>query len=89
MISFNVSLHNFAISNLGINSGLGYDTEFINLYADDQVRMTLANMSGHIAGDYSFCSDPPILADIGSIDFNSASLGIILDGYNHFNDSHL
>jgi len=51
--------------------------------------MTIANFSAGISGEYSYVSDPPILADIGSINFQSPSLGLIIDGNNSFVDNHL
>jgi hypothetical protein len=53
------------------------------------IRMTIANFSAGIAGEYSYVSDPPILADIGSINFQSPSLGLVVDGNNSFVDNHL
>jgi len=53
------------------------------------IRLTIANFSGGIAGSYSYVSDPPILADIGDINFISPSLGLVIDGYNHYEDNHL
>jgi hypothetical protein len=77
------------LENLHINDTISYDSQLINLYEDDTIRLTIANFSGRIKGSYSYVSDPPILADIGDINFDSPSLGIVIDGYNSFVDSHL
>lgn len=89
LVSFNFSLNNLHLENLHINDTISYDSQFINLYGDDEIRMTIANFSLDIAGEYSYVSDPPILADIGSINFQSPSFGVIIDGNNSFVDNHL
>lgn len=89
LISLNVSLNDLHIENLRLNSSLSDDTRLINLYNDDMIRLTIANFSGSIKGSYSYVSDPPILADIGDINLDSPSFGIVIDGYNHFEDDHL
>ena len=86
LISLNVSLQDLHIENLHINSSLSNETRFINLYDDDMIRLTNANFSGSIKGSYSYVSDPPIMADIGDINLNSPSFGIVIDGYNHWED---
>ena len=48
------------------------------MYLDDHIRLTIANMTGHLSGDYSYCSDPPILADIGTIDFGYDNIELII-----------
>ena len=89
LISFNISLDGVGIKNLAINETLTDDSRFINLYDDDKIRLTIANFTGGISGQYSYVSDPPILADIGDINFNSESFGLVIDGYNHYEDGHL
>lgn len=89
LISFNFSLTDLHLENLHINPSIDDDSRFINLYGDDMIRLTLANFSGGIHGSYSYVSDPPILADIGDIKFDSKSFGIVIDGVNHFEDNHL
>lgn len=80
LIAFNFSLHDFQLKNLKINDTIFYDSQLINLYADDKIRMTIANFSGGLSANYSYVSDPPIVADIGEIDFNSPSFGMVIDG---------
>ena len=89
LISFNISASNLALSNVAFNSSTKPDTELINLYEDDKIRLTMANMTAHFSGEYSYCSDPPILADMGEIDFNFEWFKIIIDGYNYFEDNNL
>ena len=89
LVSFNFSLQGLHIENLHINDTIGYDSRIINLYDDDSIRLTIANFSGSIKGNYSYVSDPPILADIGDINFDSPSFGLVLDGFNSFVDNHL
>lgn len=89
LISFNISLDGVGITNLAINETLTDDTRFINLYGEDKIRMTIANFTGGISGQYSYVSDPPILADIGDINFNSESFGLVIDGHNYYEDGHL
>jgi len=69
LISFNMSLKGFTLENLSINDTITDDTRFINLYEDDTIRLTIANFSAGIGGEYSYVSDPPILADIGDVNF--------------------
>lgn len=89
MVSFNFSLDGVHLGKLSINDTLSYDSQLINLYDDDKIRLTIANFSASINGEYSYVSDPPILADIGDINLDFPSFGIVVDGYNYFEDNHL
>jgi hypothetical protein len=89
LVSFNFSLDGLGLANLGLNSSLSDETRLVNLYDDDKIRLTIANFSGGIKGQYSYVSDPPILADIGDINIDMPSMGLVVDGYNYFEDNHL
>jgi hypothetical protein len=51
--------------------------------------LSFGDFKGHVKGDYKFISDPPLLADIGSIDFESDNVTIKIDGTNTFTDGIL
>jgi hypothetical protein len=78
------------MENLRINpDATNSETRLINLYADDRLRATVANLSVEIKGNYSFLTDPPFLADIGEIDISVPSLGGVVDGYTIYSDMNL
>jgi hypothetical protein len=51
------------------NFHLDPDTPIMDLVGNDEFKIQWKDFSGHISGNYMFITDPPILADIGAIDF--------------------
>ena len=86
LISFNFTLQNVTFSDFSINPNT---PPLMNFIENNRMILSVGDFKGHVKADYQFITDPPILADIGSLSFSSDNLTFSIDGTNTFNDGIL
>jgi len=74
-ISVSFNLTDLKISNLKADP----DTPLLDLKGNDEAVLQIKGFSGNVTADYMFITDPPILADIGQIHFESDNTTFKLD----------
>lgn len=86
LITLNFTLQNVTFSDFSINPNT---PDLMNFVENNEMILSIGDFKGHVAGDYQFITDPPILADIGSFSFKSDNLTLSIDGTNTFTDGIL
>jgi len=59
----------------------------VDLVGNDEAIFSIKNFKGAIKANYMFVTDPPLMADIGSINFNSDNCTFNIYGYTAFKDN--
>lgn len=67
------------ISNLFIKNFSLDNTHKLMQLGDNQAVFSIADLVGHVEFDYSYLTDPPLLADIGTFHFDLAKTNLTVD----------
>ena len=81
LISLNFTIENVTLSDFSISTE---EPELFNFVDTDRMILSIGGFKWHINADYKYITDPPILADIGSISYSSDNLTFSIDGTNTF-----
>ena len=64
LMNLTVDIDNVTIENLHLNS-----SNKLMVLGDDEATISIDDFEGHVLLNYSFITDPPLFADIGSFAF--------------------
>lgn len=82
LISVRMNLTDLKFHNLSIDSS----QKLMNLVGKDEFILTIKDFKGLIRANYMYITDPPLLADIGSIHFEAYNTTFLLNGTTDFED---
>jgi hypothetical protein len=69
----------FNLTDLEFKSfSLDPSVQLVNLMDNNQMRLTIADFQGKINANYMYITDPPLLADIGVIEFDTPNNTIVI-----------
>ena len=80
LISVNFNLTDLRLEGWSVDP----NHKLVDLVGNDRAIVSFKDFKGALKANYMFVTDPPLLADIGSIDFENYNVSISFDGYTAF-----